>query len=810
MVDINNTYDKFKPQFKELAKKIFGEDVNVFISKDNMLRLSSKNEQFGAIDLDKGTLYVNEIDLFSGKDASKDLAKLQEYKKQLTLRNLTKLNRIDRLKGQNYSLFGLGKLDINPHLVNRFNKLVKLASINRNIQALEKLKIVGNLLEVNFINIQEQQIKSKLKIEFGKDTTINANDSILKARFAIVELKDLIQSHDPDTFSKNPYYPADCQTRDYSESYEQSKVIINTDKFDARYLINDVPNGAEGTPITDNNLVVFGGNSRSMSLKRLSKKKDIYYTKYVNYLNHSICLYGFPADISRKFDYPVLIRVLKDEVKSCEWLSRALQNNQSQEQDDTNFYLALSKQLSKDEVISLAQILALNEIETVAEIFNNRENERNIVSLLERAKIITPTNQSKFLDSTGRVSQSGKLVFTNMLLAIVLDDKELFQEVASFKNMLLAALPSILMLNYSKGKYNIIPNIREVVRLEHKRRLANMPLEVYLNQTSITGGTIFITQLTKLVWLSLASEEQNMFKQFMKRYQFSASQSANGDSMFDNSAPKPEEMFYLFLAQVKEYKEQKRKKALGLNDYNINNLNDCLISPTLDNSQSLLSDLTLEMPNEIYLPEEDLDALPPLESTRDVIYKRYSSKPLNLERTADLFPGLLDNAKILVKGKQGTGKSTLALLLMKELAKSGNVLFVCTEEKAGERLKNRLIANRITTNNIKILNTRDFQIIKDYINSGEFKFIFIDSHNKIEAQQKNIINYVMSKPDLFMCIISRLDKTGKVLGSSDWEYDLDTVVIFPEHGIAFTDKHRDGEAHKEMRVLKSRAWYMDK
>ncbi len=216
-----------------------------------------------------------------------------------------------------------------------------------------------------------------------------------------------------------------------------------------------------------------------------------------------------------------------------------------------------------------------------------------------------------------------------------------------------------------------------------------------------------------------------------------------------------------------------------------------------------------EVPDPDYIPFDDPrhNVLPELATAQDISSQVFSSKPLKLGRTRILFDNMLDDANMLIYGPRGEGKTTFALQYINDLSKNGDVLYVMTEEGISTRLKERLRWNKINAKNISFLETRDFHILREYLDSGNYKFVVIDSHNKIEgATQKQIIELLDEYSNISFVIIARMDKEAKIYrGDSDWEYDVDTVVKL-EKGNATTIKHRDGPSGKIMRVLPSKAW----
>ncbi|MFY8160278.1 MAG: hypothetical protein ACOVNU_03040 [Candidatus Kapaibacteriota bacterium] len=659
----------------------------------------------------------------------------------------------------------------NKNMINRIETLLNI----------ESKSDIGNF----------QSKKTTDNIIYGDKNIIIAGDTKLNSKYAIVELEDIIPSNEPFSFNKNPKYPANCQTRDYSKDYEQAKVLNNAKNFDYRYLINEIPNGAEGSPITDTDLNVMGGNSRIMTLNHLAKYYDFDELYKKPLYKYSEVLFGIDKDKYKSFKYPILIRMITDcegVTCSCEFLSRALQDNQSQKIDYETESIALAKQLSEETVEKIINNLT-DEVTTLSELYNNKPVHKRVIDQLREARVITNANQSEWLDSDGYLSEIGKVKFESMLLGLILDTKELLNSAENYKNTIIRALPEFLKIKNLPNNWNIIPNLLEALKLERKRRSTNMSVEEYLSQTSLLDAAI--NEETKLIWKALAMNKPNLFKKFIKNWIKSAKTNIDiesGNTFLMEEPAKPIDV-------LREYID--KRNLQGIED------EDNLYSNDIFNSLSDNYDEFTEYQNK-------LNTLPKLTTVADVLKNEYQSKPLRLVRTKKLFHNLLNDAKVFVQGLAGQGKSTFCIQFADDLALNGKVLYVLAEEKKDTRFQERLRRNNVFTPNIEILETRDFDIISEYVATGNYSSVIIDSHNELtNVSQKEITEWIKNIPCVVV-IITRMEKTGKrALGSSDWTYIIDTVVDI-SNGVAMIPadggKHRDGAVGGKMQVLPNKSW----
>lgn len=649
---------------------------------------------------------------------------------------------------------------------------------------------IENLLDIKNTNID-------IDIVYGDEVIITANDIKFKTRYAIAELDTLIASHEPFSFFQNPKYPSHCQTRDYSKDYERAKVLNNAKNFDWRFLINEVPNGAEGSPITDSNFAVMGGNSRTMTLNHLAKYYD-YGKLYKEPLLTRSFLFGIDKSKIQNMKYPVLFRIIEECVGhtcNCEFLSRALQENQSQKIDYETESIALAKQLDSESVNRIISNLT-EDITTMSELYNNRPIHKRIIEELRNSKVITQANQSEWLDDSGYLSEIGKVKFESMLLGLILDTKELMASAQKYKNTIIRALPEFLKIKNLKGNWNILPNLLESLKLERKRKLADMTVEGYINQTKIDEENI--SEETKLIWKALEMNKPVLFKKFIQNWIKTANTNINiqkGNSFFDEQVVSPLEVLTEYIV---------KRNLKGFDDLEEEgNINYAL-------SDNLSTEPNYEGQNfDDY--EKKLHDLPNLPSVSEILKNTYQSRPLILNRTKSLFGNLLSDNKVFIQGVAGQGKSTFSIIFADDLAKNGNVLYVLAEEKADTRLQERLKRNNVTSENIDILQTRDFDIVKDYAESGKYKAVILDSHNElINVSQNELIEWLKEIP-FVVVIISRMEKTGKrALGSSNWTYVIDTVVEVAngDATIPVGGKHRDGAVGGKMRVLPKKSWHV--
>lgn len=671
----------------------------------------------------------------------------------------------------------------------------------------------------------------KLDIIKGDDDTLKADSTNYKIYYAIVPYSQLIPSNNPFTFAKNDRFIDDCQSRDYSQKEEQYKIINNAKNYNAKFVITDDPTGVNGSPIITTDGIVLGGNSRTMTIGHLIEN-GTYDELYKQYLIKRLSIFGLEDKKSEieAIKNPILVRVLpKFDYKDCSKISAALQDSETKKMNIETNSIAQAKKFTQEQLNKLANLLIADDTDSFSTIYTTPAIRKDIIKILTDADIIKDSNRPEWLAENNEFTDQGKLLFTNLLAAVVLNDKESLTAVPSYTKQVARALPNILKMISLPEAWNLVPNIKEAITLENRRRKSNAKsIEEYLNQTSLTDDPKNVSEKTKNVWKALFYEKPSAFNKFIGNWVTTALnqlQVESGNAFdWDKEKLTPEKVLDIYVSRGLNGIIEDTYNGIEANTTLNGEINNAPVKigenfGELDTNNILPANVEENIIDSglaanVVRPDlnEDVNALPKLMTTKEIsntVLKDPAFK-LKLSTMNSFLPGLLSNANLLVQGPPGAGKSTLVLKLMNDLAQNGDVLFVSAEEKTVDtRMQERLKRNNITAPNIYVLENRDYDVIKDFIKSGKYQFIVIDSHNEIHNSsriQKDLTELMKTMPEKSFTVISRVDKTGKhILGSSDWGYDVDTVISL-ENGTATTKKHRDGEAQREFRVFPSKAW----
>ena len=206
---------------------------------------------------------------------------------------------------------------------------------------------------------------------------------------------------------------------------------------------------------------------------------------------------------------------------------------------------------------------------------------------------------------------------------------------------------------------------------------------------------------------------------------------------------------------------------------------------------------------------------PQIITSSDLVKMQFESLPFTAE-WKELFGEPSINFHCVIHGVAGQGKSTFALEFSKYLSQTfGNTLYIAAEEGFERTLKDKVLNLHAESDTLHVANFRKYEDIMRIIQPGCYKFIFIDSLDrmKINAQKLNLIRHRFK--DAALITISQATKAGQMRGSNELTHDSD-IVIEVVDGVAVTTKNRFKEkgmrfdAFQYMKPSESKYGFLDK
>ncbi len=214
--------------------------------------------------------------------------------------------------------------------------------------------------------------------------------------YRIVDLKDLIVSHDPLTFVPNPGYPQELQPRLRERSATQLQVKTMAANLEPDALLVDYRSIDRGAPIVGNDMIVESGNGRVMALKLAAKDHPEVYSRYKSKLIEVAPTLALSVG---KITNPALVRVRLTKVSRKQFAQEA---NSSTSIESS----AIEKAKTDADNITAPMLSSLEVLdgENIEDALRSTRNKQFVTSFLSKL----PSNeQAKLVDAKGILNQDG-------------------------------------------------------------------------------------------------------------------------------------------------------------------------------------------------------------------------------------------------------------------------------------------------------------------------------------------------------------------------------------------------------------------
>ena len=170
-------------------------------------------------------------------------------------------------------------------------------------------------------------------------------------------------------------------------------------------------------------------------------------------------------------------------------------------------------------------------------------------------------------------------------------------------------------------------------------------------------------------------------------------------------------------------------------------------------------------------------------SSSDLMNYQYNKLPFD-GKWGDFVGQPSVNFHAMVYGRPKQGKSILSVQWAKYLSENfGKVLYVASEEGFSVTLQKKVMEFAMDNNNLDFANFRDFEQIKNAVNKGKYKFVFIDSVNFIKITPEDVEDIKAENPSTAFITIQQATKNGNFRGSQEFAHNCD-IVIRVEAGMA--------------------------
>ena len=313
--------------------------------------------------------------------------------------------------------------------------------------AIDESQTIGQTTE-GFDTAASGEKLSELQGKKGNTTEVfypgkEGQPESVAGEYRLVEASDIIPSHDPTTFQANQNYPAGLQERAYHrDKAEQQKVRKNAENFKPGIVVNTNPDALNGPPVVNEQGVVLGGNSRTMSMQLLYKQGGEKAKELRAELLKKAESLGFdPADV-KGMKEPVLVRRIEAQGEKQGLLVRQFNESMTQGMDESAQAAAIGRKLSKDNLDALAN--GIKDDQTLNDFLKSAASE-DFVQSLAMSGVIDDRNRNQFVGKDKRLNKKGRELVELALLGKTIDDGDLLAATSdSMKTAIARIAPSLL------------------------------------------------------------------------------------------------------------------------------------------------------------------------------------------------------------------------------------------------------------------------------------------------------------------------------------------------------------------------------
>lgn len=400
----------------------------------------------------------------------------------------------------------------------------------------------------------------KTPIFVGRErNVVFSNDTQSTGYFAVVELDEILASHNESTFGNTIGYPTDetgrnVNDRNYTgDKNAQAKVISVGQKLNPNIIISTSAT-ASGTPIISVDGIVVSGNNRTMSLKIAANQYPEIYEKYKKILYTELESGGYGIQMSNVFPAikkPVLVRF---DLGFNEYTTSELNKYnkvRSKSEKPIDIAIRLSRQLADNPNCQNQLITLVSEQEIVSDLYNDKNAISRLRKILIDCNIITE-NEISNLFSGNSLTNFGKILYETLLLSMVLktDAIEISQNdgiKSTTKSIVNAIIP--LIKNKNIEGFSLIAEINNALLIQNQivsRNFSNL-------MDYVTQGELFetneIINKKSVVLNWFMNQSVNLLKTTLAAYNNSA-ESNVGENIFGDNLTKDDVFKQVFEAKV--------------------------------------------------------------------------------------------------------------------------------------------------------------------------------------------------------------------------------------------------------------------
>lgn len=502
---------------------------------------------------ERKTLYVGKIqDSFNTITKFKELYYSVKEKAKLEWLEKNVWFSFDKTKPLTTFVFDEENIPAIKDFESRFNEVAKPVESGSSIEILKDLDL-SKLANTGNVKIGYRKEFLDGNIALGRERElIFPNDEVHKSYFAVVELTDIIPSHNEVTFGNSKDYPTDASgknvnDRNYTgDKNAQAKVVSVAQKLNPNIIISTSAT-ASGTPIISIDGVVVSGNNRTMSLKLAVSNYKENYEEYKKVLFTELQYGGYGismAQIFDKFKQPVLVRFDVDFASYTSTELNAFNKPRSKSEKNIDRAIRLSKQIKENAACQNALVQLVSEQDVVSELYNDRTSVSRFKKLLIDCNIISENEVSAFF-SDFSLTETGKILYETLLVSLILNPIaiEISQNagVKSATNSIVNAIIPLIK-NKKSAEGSIVEEVNNALLIQNDMVSSNYKkLSEFITENTMFAEDVKYKTEKAFIINWFLNQRVNDFKTAMLKYNNSV-ESNEGGSLFGDSLT-PDEIF---------------------------------------------------------------------------------------------------------------------------------------------------------------------------------------------------------------------------------------------------------------------------
>lgn len=217
--------------------------------------------------------------------------------------------------------------------------------------------------------------------------------------YRVVDLSDVIASHDPFTFEPIPEFPAELQPRLRERAATRVQVERIAANPDPLLLLEEFHALDRGAPIVGPDLVVESGNGRMMALQLAAENFPGAYERYRQALLQRAPELGIPREDVERLERPVLVRERLTDIDRVTF---------TEEANATTSISRSTVEIARSDAaritVPMLESLEVLEAETLEDALRASRNHEFVTRFLEG---LPSEEQAGLLDVSGRINQDG-------------------------------------------------------------------------------------------------------------------------------------------------------------------------------------------------------------------------------------------------------------------------------------------------------------------------------------------------------------------------------------------------------------------